>query len=98
MTTQPSNTPPRALYLSNWLNMMGIWMAGELTQVDNAKRGPCLGELHFLSGSVAQRNVNHIVDYTGFFRDETGNNKYTEVQHFAVQAWFENGSDSAGTL
>src|SRR5215469_12655976 len=96
--TQPSNTSTRALYLSNWQNLMGIWMAGKLTQIDAATRGPCLGELHCLSGSVAQRNVNHIFDYTGLFRDENGNNKYNQVQNFNVQAWFESDSSNAGTL
>ena len=44
------------------------------------------------------RSVNQIVDYTGFFRDESGGFKYTDVQNFEAEAWFESGADNAGTL
>jgi GH15 family glucan-1,4-alpha-glucosidase len=97
-TTSASATSTRALYISNWQNFIGIWMAGKLTQIDTSMRGPCLGELHYLSGSAAQRNVNHIVDYTGFFRDESGGTNYTQVQNFGVEAWFESDPSNAGTL
>jgi GH15 family glucan-1,4-alpha-glucosidase len=98
MTTQPSNTSTRSLYLSNWQDMVGIWMARKLTQTDPSTRGPRLGELHYLRGSVARQNVNQIVDYAGFFRDESGNNKYTNVDNFGSQAWFESESSNAGIL
>jgi hypothetical protein len=98
MTTLPSNASTRALYLSNWENLVGIWMASNLTLIDTSIHGPRLGELHFLSGSAAQRNINHIVDYTGFFRDESGNTKYTNVENFDAEAWFESDSSNAGTL
>ena len=73
-------------------------MASKLTLIDTSIHGPRLGELHFLSGSVTQRNINHIVDYTGFFRDESGNTKYTSVENFDAEAWFESDSSNAGTL
>jgi GH15 family glucan-1,4-alpha-glucosidase len=73
-------------------------MAGKLTQIDRSKRGPRLGELHYLRGSLARRGVNQIIDYTGFFRDESGNTKYTKAENFDSQAWFESDAANAGTL
>lgn len=96
--TQPSQTSARALYLSNWQDLVGIWMAGKLTQTDPSGFGPRLGELHYLRGSLARRSVNQIVDYTGFFRDESSGTQYTRVENFASQAWFENDAKNAGTL
>ena len=97
-TTNPSTTSTRALYLSNWNNMMGVWKAGALTQLDTSTQGPCLGELHYLSGSLASRDVNQIVEYEGFFRDETNNIKYNQMSNFACEGWFENGASNAGIL
>jgi GH15 family glucan-1,4-alpha-glucosidase len=96
--TQPSRTSTRALYLSNWQDMVGIWKAGELTQIDTSRFGPRLGELHYLRGSLARRTVNQIIEYTGFFRDETSSLKYTQVENFDAEAWFESSADNAGTL
>ena len=86
------------MYLSNCQDMIGIWMASKLSQTDPQVRGPRLGELHFLGGRAPMRSVNQIVDYTGFFRDESGGFKYTDVQNFEAEAWFESGADNAGTL
>src|SRR5438270_811417 len=96
--TRPSQTSARALYLSNWQDLVGIWMAGKLTQTDPSGAGPRLGELHYLRGSLARRGVNQIVDYTGFFRDESSGTKYTRVESFDSEAWFESGQTNAGTL
>ncbi|HEV2273059.1 MAG TPA: hypothetical protein VGR96_02770, partial [Acidobacteriaceae bacterium] len=98
--TQPSQTSARALYLSNWQDMVGIWRAGKLTQTDSARIGPCLNELHFLRGSLARRGVNQIVDYTGFFRDESAGASvsYTKVDSFDAEGWFESDAAGAGIL
>lgn len=96
--TNPSNTSTRALYLSNSQNMMGLWEAGKLTQLDPSGAGPRLGELHYLPSSLARRGVNQIVDYTGFFRDETNDVKYTDVWAFEAEGWFESGAANAGIL
>ncbi|SRR6266487_379359 len=96
--TEPSNTSAPALYLSNWQDMVGIWKASKLAQTDTQVRGPCLSELHYLSGPAPARLVNQIVDYTGFFRDESGGFNYTKVENFDSEAWFENGKDNAGIL
>ncbi len=96
--TPPSSTSTPALYLSNWQDMVGIWKAAKLSQLDTSGAGPRLGELHYLRGSLARRAVNQIVDYTGFFRDESGNAAYTHVENFDSEAWFESGADNAGTL
>ena len=78
--------------------MMGIWQAGKLTQLDPSGSGPRLGELHYLPASLARRGVNQIVDYTGFFRDETNSIKYTSAWGFTAEAWFESGAADAGIL
>jgi hypothetical protein len=96
--TQPSNTSATALYISNWKDLVGIWNASKLTQLDTTIAGPRLGELHYLRGSLGRRSVNQIIDYTGFFRDETNNTKYTQAERFESEAWFESGADNAGTL
>ena len=96
--TNPSTTSTRALYLSNWKNMMGVWKAGKLTQLDSSPQGPCLGELHYLGGSLARADVNQIVEYEGLFRDETNNIKYNQVSNFDCEGWFENGANNAGVL
>ena len=96
--TNPSNTSTRSLFISNWQDMMGVWKASKLTQLDASPFGPRLGELHYLRGSLARRDVNQIIDYTGYFRDETNNIKYNAVTNSESEAWFENGADNAGTL
>ncbi|KAA6461998.1 hypothetical protein DYQ86_10220 [Acidobacteria bacterium AB60] len=96
--TNPSNTSTRSLYVSNSQNMMAIWQAGKLTQLDPSGDGPRLGELHYLPASLARRGVNQIVDYTGFFRDETNGIKYTSAWGLAAEAWFESGASDAGIL
>src|SRR5216684_3758564 len=96
--TAPSSTSTPSLYLSNWHDLVGIWKAAKLSQLDTSGAGPRLGELHYLRGSLARRTVNQIVDYTGFFRDESGNINYTHVENFDSEAWFESGTDNAGIL
>jgi hypothetical protein len=88
--TQPSHTSPTALYISNWKDLVGIWKGSKLTQLDTNIAGPRLAELHYLRGSLGRRRVNQIVDYTGSFRDESNNTKYTQAERFESEAWFEN--------
>ncbi len=97
-STPASNTSTPALYLSNWQDMVGIWKASKLSQLDTTVAGPRLAELHYLGGSLARRGANQIVDYSGFFRDESGGSSYTHVENFDSEAWFESGADNAGTL
>jgi GH15 family glucan-1,4-alpha-glucosidase len=96
--TSPSTTSTPALYLSNWQDVVGIWKAAKLSQIDPTVAGPRLGELHYLRGSQAAREVNQIVDYSGFFRDESSNTNYTHAENFGSEAWFESGSANAGML
>ncbi|CAB3801337.1 glycoside hydrolase family 15 protein [Paraburkholderia fynbosensis] len=96
--TSPSATSTRALYLSNWRDLVGVWKAAKLSQIDTSWTGPCLSELHCLRGSLARRTVNQIVDYTGFFRDETNAISYSHAEKFDSEAWFESGADDAGVL
>ncbi len=96
--TQPSGTSTRALYLSNWQDMVGVWKAGKLCQIDPSTAGPRLGELHYLRGTLARRNVNQIVEYSAYFRDETNNEKYTNAGNFDSEGWFESGTSQAGIL
>jgi len=101
-TTNPTETSTPALYLSNWKDLVGIWMARRLAQTDTRVRGPSLGELHFLGGPMPSWSVNQIVDYTAFFRDETQGasqaTKYTQVGNFDAQATFENSPGQAGVV
>jgi GH15 family glucan-1,4-alpha-glucosidase len=96
--TPSSATSTTSLYLSNWQDMVGIWKAAKLCQLDSGRAGPRLGELHYLRGSLAHREVNQIVDYCGFFRDESRNITYTHVGNFDSEAWFESGAENAGML
>ena len=89
--TNPSNTSATSLYLSNWQDLMGIWMASQLDQADtNTKWGPRLAELHY----SANWSTNQLVDYSGFFRDETNAAKYDQIHNFKSTAYL----DSNGLL
>jgi GH15 family glucan-1,4-alpha-glucosidase len=83
--TQPSNTSAAALYSSNWQDLMGIWMASKLSQNDTGTYGPRLGELRY-SGDWTR---NQIVDYTGFFRDETHSVKYNVSHNFSSEGYYQ---------
>ncbi len=85
-TTQTisSNTSATSLYLSNWQDLMGIWMASKLAQTDTGPYGPRLGELRY-SGDWTR---NQILDYTGFFRDETNNTKYNQAHDFDSEGYY----------
>lgn len=88
--TQPSTTSAASMYLSNWQNLMAIWMASKLNQDDTGNYGPRIGELHY-SGSWS---TNQIVDYSGFFRDETDSVKYDAIHNFASTGYL----DESGTM
>jgi hypothetical protein len=96
--TQPSSLSAPALYLSNWSDIIAIWISSRRAQTDDTHSGPRLAELHLLDGPPDARGVNQIVDYTGFFRDETRGVSYTDAHGFAPAAWFEIDPDNAGTL
>lgn len=88
--TQPTSKSIGALYLSNWKNMQAIWKSSQLNQLDNSNNGPRLGELHFSS----DWSTNQIVDYSGFFRDETNAVKYDQIHGFSTNTFL----DSNGIL
>ncbi len=96
--TQPSAETARSLYMNNWSDTTGIWMAPQLAQTDsNTQYGPRLGELHYSPNGAASAGsaVNQIVDYTGFFRDETHGVKYDQVHDFSAATGY---LDSGGIL
>lgn len=95
--TAPTTETARSLYMNNWLDTTGIWMAPQLAQTDtNTQYGPRLAELHYSpSGATATSAVNQINDYTGFFRDETHGVKYDQVHQFASATGY---LDSGGIL
>jgi len=95
--TQPSSETARSLYMNNWADTVGLWMAPQLAQTDtNTQYGPRLAELHYSpSGASAASAVNQIVDYTGFFRDETHGVKYDQVHNFGSATGY---LDSGGVL
>jgi GH15 family glucan-1,4-alpha-glucosidase len=82
--TQPTTATARSLYMNNWADTTGIWMAPQLAQTDtNTSYGPRLAELHYSpNGASAESDVNQIDDYTGFFRDETHGVKYDQAHDF----------------
>ena len=97
-TTQPTSETARSLYMNNWSDTTGIWMAPRLAQTDtNTSYGPRLAELHFSPGgqASAESAVNQITDYTGFFRDETHGVKYDQVHDFTDATGY---LDSGGVL
>lgn len=96
-TTSPTGETARSLYMNNWTDTTGLWMAPQLAQTDsNTQWGPRLGELHYSpSGASAASAVNQITDYTGFFRDETHSAKYDQVHNFGQATGY---LDSGGVL
>ncbi len=89
--TSPSSTSATSLHLGNWKDMTAIWMASHLCQDDtNTRYGPRIAELHY-SGSWTP---NQIVDYSGFFRNDSSGVKYDQINNFASSAWI----DSSGAL
>lgn len=95
--TQPSAETARSLYMNNWADTTGIWMSPQLAQTDtNTQFGPRLGELHYSSnGATSASAVNQIVDYSGFFRDESNGNKYDQIHNFSNATGY---LDSGGVL
>lgn len=96
--TQPTTETARALYMNNWTDTTAIWGAPQLAQTDtNTNLGPRLMELHYSPGATASSGsaVNQIVDYTGFFRDETHAVKYDQVHNFGAATGY---LDSGGIL
>lgn len=87
LVLQPVPNSAASLYMSNWNNMMGIWMASKLNQNDSGNYGPRLGELHYSS----DWSTNQIVDYSGFFRDETNAVKYDQIHGFASSGYLDSG-------
>lgn len=83
--TLPSTTSAASLYLSNWEDIQAIWMAPQLNQEETAEYGPRIAELHY-SGNWG---VNQIVDYTGFFIDETDDVKYDQAQDFTTTGYLD---------
>lgn len=93
----PSMPSTPALYLSNWVDLVAIWRASLLTQTDTAHL-PCITELHYLGGPTTAAAQNQIVDYTGFFRDESAGITYDKAGTLDAQAWFESEPGVAGTV
>lgn len=86
--TLPTTETARSLYLSNWDDTVGVWMASKLSQLDtNTQYGPRLAELRF----GPDMTDNQIVDYSGFFRDETNGVGYTQINNFAATGYLDSG-------
>jgi GH15 family glucan-1,4-alpha-glucosidase len=96
--TQPTAETARSLYTNNWTDTTALWGAAQLAQTDtNTSYGPRMMELHYSPGGTASSGsaVNQIVDYTGFFRDETHGTKYDQVHNFGAATGY---LDSGGIL
>jgi len=92
--TSPSSTSSPALYLSNWRDLVAIWENGKLSQTDFSLVGPGIRELHYLGGPTPGWSVNHLVDFTAFYRDETKHVPYTQVGNVSCEGWFESGAQA----
>ncbi len=89
-TTNPTSTSTASLYLSNWSNVMAIWMASKLNQNDTGTYGPRIAELRYSN----QWSTNQLNDYSGFFRDETASVKYDQIHNFNSTGYL----DESGVL
>ena len=96
--TQPSTRSAPAVYLSNWKDIIAIWKARRLAQKDTVDRGPGISELHFLGARASGWPISQIKGYTGAFRDETGNQRYTEIDNFETDAFVSGDTGTAGSL
>lgn len=89
--TQPSPVSATSLYLSNWQDMTAIWMASHLCQNDtNTSWGPRIAELHYDGGTTsnpANWDTNQIVDYSGFFLDNSTGTYYDNINNFQSTAY-----------
>ncbi len=88
-TTNPTSTSTASLYLSNWSNVMAIWMASKLNQNDTGTYGPRIAELRYSN----QWSTNQLNDYSGFFRDETASVKYDQIHNFNSTGYLDESGD-----
>lgn len=85
LTVEEKHESTRSFYMSNQKDMLAIWRAAQLCSVDVAQAGPRLSELHVSSNW----SVNQVKDYSGFFRDESGNTKYTDGGKFGSEGYYD---------
>lgn len=85
LTVEEKHESTRSFYMSNQQDMLAIWRAAQACSVDIATGGPRISELHVSSNWP----VNQVKDYSGYFRDETGNVKYTNGENFGSEGYFD---------
>lgn len=85
LTVEEKHESTRSFYMSNQQDMLAIWRAAQACSVDVATGGPRISELHVSSNWP----VNQVKDYSGYFRDETGNVKYTNGENFGSEGYFD---------
>ena len=73
-------------------------MGGARAQQGDALAGTWPARAPLLRRLAGTARLNHIVDWTGFFRDESGGYSYTQVSNFETEAWFESSAAEAGVL
>jgi GH15 family glucan-1,4-alpha-glucosidase len=95
--TQPSTLSAPSIYISNWQDLVGVWQARALT-ASQAWQAPGMREVRYLAGENPNPAINQIVDWTGFFRDETNNQRFTDVSNFRTKAYFGSSATDAGIL
>ncbi len=81
----PRNLTAPTLFLSNWDDMMLIWMNSTLAPGGTSNYGPRVAELRYdwAWGS------NQLIDQSAFFRDETNSKKYNDAKQFDSNAYIE---------
>lgn len=83
--TLPTSQSVTSLYMNNWTNAVNIWMASKLSQNDTGTYGPRIGEMRISN----DYSTNQIVDYSSFFRNETGSVKYNQPHNFNSEAYYD---------
>lgn len=79
------NLTAPSIFLSNWNDMMTIWMNSTLKPGETATYGPRIAEVRYDWGW----GTNQIVDQTAYFRDETNSKKYTDAKQFGSNAYLD---------
>lgn len=81
----PENLTAPTMFMSNWDDMMLIWMNSSQKVGETPTYGPRIAELRY----DWSWDENQLIDQSAFFRDETNSEKYTDAKKFDSDAYLE---------
>jgi GH15 family glucan-1,4-alpha-glucosidase len=86
----------RSLYMNNWNDTVAIWKETVVNPAQSSNgSGPGLYELRYYAGGADNNyNLNNIVNYSMFLRNQTDSQVYTDGSRFRSTGYF----DSNGIL